>query len=228
MKRLPLKKTLGCIGVATALLSFISPVYGQASESEIKKFPMPPSKGYAVTKNFTRVGDYGYYLQPLSSSPGQTNTAKDYQYVRYTGVSGKRVTIYGAWGNTSIPDPYYDPIRGRWVDACEHAHSSYGVWGKYELLFIRRWVFLGGGGKSGKRDSRGRCVPVVDNRLKTIDPRYGWGKDVLTLDFRSNTTIKEVVIGALSNTHGWGSCTVPSGAFPACFEPSWIIAYTHP
>lgn len=220
-----MKKVLtGMVAVGVSL-SFISPAYGQASEAEMKTFRIPPTSGYAQTKNFSYVGDYGYYLLPSSSSPGTGSTATDYKYVRYTGVSGKKVWIYGTWGNTPIPAPVY--VNGELKDSCGHAHSSYGVWGKYEISILRGWQFLGGGGMSGKRDSAGRCVLSVDNPLKSIDSRYGWGKDFLNFDFTGNKAIyKEIVIGTLSNTHGWGSCNMTG--FKACHEPSWVIGYTLP
>lgn len=80
---------------------------------------------------------------------------------------------------------------------------------------------------SGQRNSAGKCVLKVDNPLKSTNSRYGWGKDFLNLDFTGNGAIfKEIVIGTLSDTHGWGSCNMPG--FKACHEPSWIIGYTLP
>lgn len=224
-----MKKVLGCMAIVGFSLSLISPAYGQASEAEMKSFPMPPASGYAQSKNFSYVGDYGYYLLPSASSPGANTKATDYTYVRYTGVSGKKVYLYGTWGNTPISDPVY--VNGQLRDNCGHAHSSYGVWGKYEIsiLFSRYsgWQFLGGGGMSGVRNSQGKCVMRVDNPLKSIDSRFAWGKDFLSFNFTGNGAIyKEIVIGTLSNTHGWGSCSMPG--FKACREPSWTIAYTLP
>jgi hypothetical protein len=66
----------------------------------------------------------------------------------------------------------------------------------------------------------------TDNDLKSIDARYGWGQDVLSLDFTGGTFFTELVVAAQSNTHGWGSCTVAPGTFKACREPSYIIGYT--
>lgn len=220
-----MKRVLGCMAIIGVSLSFISPAYGQASEAEMKSFPIPPASGYAQVKNFDYVGDYGYYLLPSSSSPGTEAKAKDYKYVRYTGVSGKKVYLYGTWGNTSIPAP------SGGADACGHAHSSYGVWGKYDFsvgfVHLKGWQFLGGGGMSGVRNPQGNCVMRVDNPLKSIDSRFGWGKDFLNFDFTGNKSIyKEIVIGTLSNTHGWGSCNM--AGFKACHEPSWTIGYTLP
>lgn len=221
-----MNRVLGYLATVSISLSFISPAYGQASETEMKSFPIPPASGYAQVKNFNYVGDYGYYLLPSSSSPDSGSKAKDYTYVRYTGVSGKKVWIYGTWGTTAIP------TATAGTDACGHTHSSYGVWGKYNLsvgpfIHISRWQFLGGGGMSGVRDSVGKCVVRVDNPLKSIDSRFGWGKDFLSFDFTGNGAIfKEIVIGTLSNTHGWGSCNMPG--FKACKEPSWTIGYTLP
>ncbi len=77
---------------------------------------------------------------PSIAVAGSGSGPADYRYVRYTGVAGKKVWIYGAWGSTLIPPP-----EGR-ADACGHAHASYGVWGRYEVPVwvlgnVSRWVF---------------------------------------------------------------------------------------
>jgi hypothetical protein len=198
----------------------------QASASEMAAFPMPPPSGFFTTKTFGYVGDYGYYTAPASSVPGTGAAASDYRYVRYRGVTGKRVFVYGAWGPTTIPAP------AGGGDSCAHAHASWGVWGRWQFSFpfygtISGWTFLGGGGMSGTRTSAGRCVLTPNNPLRSIDDRYGWGETFKSFDLRGQTFITELVVGALSNTHGWGSCTVPRG-FLACHEPSYIIGYTLP
>jgi hypothetical protein len=205
--------------------------FGQASEAEMQSFPMPPPSGYAAQKIFAYIGDYGYYTEPLSSVPGRTANASDYRYVRYSGIDGKKVYVYGAWGTTPIP-----PAQGG-ADACGHAHASYGVWGKYELRFFfgvsfSGWSFLGGGGMSGNRKANGQCVLDTNNPLSSIDPRYGWGETFQWFDFKPTCVggtcwrYTELVVGALSDTHGWGSCNVPPNTFKACFEPSYIIGFT--
>jgi hypothetical protein len=204
-----------------------------ASEAEMRTFPMPPPQGYAETKTFGYAGDYGYYLVPSSSSYGQGTGASDYYYVLYDGVAGKDVWIYGAWGVTPIPAP----SGGR--DACGHAHTSYGVWARDErrrwfgfpFLFVNLepWIFVGGGGMSGVRNAAGQCVLKTMNPLSALDPVFGWGNSALHLDLRGTPYITQLVLGVLSNTHGWGSCTPPPPlTFPACHEPSWAIAYTLP
>src|SRR3954451_11483418 len=144
----------------------------------MRTFPMPPPQGYAQTKAFAYGGDYGYYLLPPSSSWGTGSAAGDYNYVRYDGVAGKDVWIYGAWETTPVP-----PAAGS-VDACGHAHASYGVWARYEFLCLRGWVFVGGGGMSGVRNPAGQCVVSTTNPLSSIDPRFGWGSGVLHIDLQ--------------------------------------------
>jgi hypothetical protein len=186
---------------------------------------MPPPQGYAETKTFDYAGDYSHFLVPSSSSYGKGDDApSDYSYVSYDGVAGKDVWIYGAWGGPPIPAP------SGGTDACAHAHTSYGVWARYEYggWFPERWRFVGGGGMSGVRTA-GQCVLTTMNPLSSIDSRFGWGKPALHLDLRWRPYIKQLVLGVLSNTHGWGSCTPPPGqTFLACHEPSWAIAYTVP
>jgi hypothetical protein len=200
---------------------------GQASEAEMSAFPMPPPSGYHATKTFGYVGDYGYYTAP-SARPGATANPADYTYVRYLGVRGKKVYLYGAWGPSSIPPP----TGGG--DACGHTHASYGVWARWSLglpwLFrtFEGWYLAGGGGMSGQRDASGKCVHRTDNPLGAFDPRFGWGDDFEVFDLRGFTFVRELVLGALSNTHGWGTCTVPPATFPACVEPSYLIGYTLP
>jgi hypothetical protein len=54
------------------------------------------------------------------------------------------------------------------------------------------------------------------------------GKELVEVNCANTSACiwKEVVVGAASNTHGWGSCTPPAGEFKACIEPSYLIAYT--
>ncbi len=80
---------------------------------------------------------------------------------------------------------------------------------------------------SGVLNYQGNCVLSVDNPYKSIDSSFAWGKQYLNLRFTGSEAIyKEIVIGTLSNTHGWGSCNM--SGFKACKEPSWVIAYTLP
>jgi hypothetical protein len=225
-RHLNLGKILWTTTIAAASLILATPaiVKAQANEAEMKAFPMPPTKGYAVNKAFSYVGDYGYFLQPSSSIAGSSAKSTDYHYVRYTNVNKKNLWVYGTWGTTPIP-----PATAQ-GDACGHLHASYGVWAKIRykapLPVSTYWAFVGGGGMSGVRNGSGKCTPKVDNPLKPIDSRFGWGKEAINLNFKnlpSYIEVDEVVVGALANTHGWGSC----GAF-ACFEPAWIIGYTLP
>jgi hypothetical protein len=221
--------------VCALLFAATTTAFGQATESEMRAFPMPPVNGYAHEKAFAYVGDYGYYSVPSSSSLGGGVRPSDYQYVKYSNLSGKQVYIRGRWGTTPIPKPTFDPVRREWADACGHAHTSYGVWGRYEIKFLgatfRGWSFLGGGSMSGVRKgipgNWGPCVHKVDNPLKEIDMgRFGWGQEFLTFDFTGGTIFTELVLAVQSNTHGWGSCRTPTGVFQACLEPSWAIATT--
>ncbi len=124
----------------------------------MRTFPMPPPQGYAQTKTFGYAGDYGYYLVPSSSSYGQGADASDYYYVKYDGVAGKNVWIYGAWGVTPIPAATPDG------DVCGHAHTSYGVWARYQY---RRWFGFPLVRGFGPVDLRGR-------RRHERGPRRGW------------------------------------------------------
>jgi hypothetical protein len=207
-------KTLHSLAAACVVLILLSPTFsfGQASKTEMQSFPMPPPSGYVATKAFAYVGDYGYYTAPTSSVPGKTALAGDYKYVHYSGITGKKVYIYGAWGSTQIPPA--TPSG----DACFHAHASYGVWGAYTYILgpfsSSGWSFLGGGGMSGTRTASGQCILSPNNSLSSIDPRYGWGKSFQTFDLKTFggpfTMYTQFVVGVLSNTHGWGSCTVPA------------------
>ena len=191
---------------------------------------MPPVQRYAAQKLFAYTGDYGYYLFPYQSESSTGIGPGDYVYVRYTGISGKKVYVYGAWGTTPIPPPQRLP-DGRIGDSCYHAHNSYGVWAKYSIggidfgfVYIppiTGWLFLGGGGRSGTRGASGACILSTTNTLTSIDSRFGWGQEFLSFDFTGGTIYTELVVGVLSTTHGWGSC----GAF-ACHEPSYVIGYT--
>jgi len=220
-------RVIALASVAAVALLSARAASAQASAPEMSSFPMPPPSGYHATKTFAYVGDYGYYTAPAVASPGTSSNASDYRYVRYRGVSGKRVFVYGAWG-PSVPPP---PSGGG--DACPHTHASYGVWAYWELGITwfgpsTGWFRAGGGGMSGVRNAKGECEHRTDTSLADIDARFGWGREFESFDFRLYPFVKELVVGALSNTHGWGTCKVPRGGFPACHEPSYIIGYTLP
>lgn len=218
---------VGAVGAALATLAAPSDAHAQASQAEMAAFPMPPPSGYFAQKSFAYAGDYGYYTAPPSAVYGMNSNAGDYKYVRYTGVSGKRVFVYGAWGPSVPPDPPGE------ADACGHSHSSWGAWARWSLSIpgygtLGGWTMIGGGGMSGERNAQNKCVQKTDTDLASIDPRFGWGTTFKEFDLRNSTFYKEIVVGALSNTHGWGTCSVPANAFPACHEPSYIIGYTLP
>lgn len=226
MKRAGLARLAG-LALGAGLVLAPAFAHAQASQAEMQAFPMPPPTGLHAQKAFGYVGDYGYYTAPPSAVYGMEAKAKDYQYVRYTGVSGKRVFVYGAWGTT----PIAPPANGG--DNCGHAHASWGAWAKYRIVLplygtIQGWAMAGGGGMSGVRNAQNKCVFKTDGPLAGIDPRFGWGATFKELDWRNTTFYTELVVGALSNTHGWGTCAVPSGQFPACKEPSYVIGYTLP
>jgi hypothetical protein len=109
------KRMRGILLVGTGLLAMVGTSWGQTSESEMRDFPMPPAQGYAAEKVFTYTGDYGYYLFPSSSFPDGGSSPSDYEYVRYTGLSGKRVYVYGAWGDTPIPPRPAMPRDTLWM-----------------------------------------------------------------------------------------------------------------
>jgi hypothetical protein len=222
--------------------------WAQASETEMRSFPMPPVQGYKVEKTFMHPGDYGYYLSDYQAAPSQNSTPNlDYDFFRYAGVRGKNVYIYGAWGTIPIPPPTVDAAGRITADACAHSHLSYGVWARYMLElnvgFVRipigpLWFFLGGGGMSGVRATPSSpCVLAVNNSLAPLDSRFGWGASLLNWDSRGHiplppgfgppywraVDILELVLGVQANTHGWGSC----GTF-ACHMPAYSIAYTLP
>jgi hypothetical protein len=219
-----LRLTLFVIVAAATLLPARS-AWAQASQAEMENFPMPPLRGYHATKTFTRTGDSGYYTSPVFACVGGGALPSDYRYVRYRGVSNRRVFLYGAWGTTSIP-----PASGG-GDACFHSHVSYGVWAHVELAIpwfgeSTTWWLAGGGGMSGVRDSAGRCVMRTENAHVAFDGRFGWGDEFEEFDLRPYSFVKELVLGVQSNTHGWGTCD--ADGFPACREPSYLIGYTLP
>lgn len=217
-------RTLVLLAIAAALLS-ARVASGQASQAEMKNFPMPPIRGYHATKTFTFTGDSGYYTSPVFACTGGGASSFDYRYVRYRGVSNRRVILYGAWGTTAIP-----PASNS-GDACFHSHVSYGVWAHVELAIpwvgeSTTWFLAGGGGMSGVRDKDGRCVMRTENLHVSVDERFGWGDEFEELDLRPFSFVKELVLGVQANTHGWGTCN--ADGFVACREPAYLIGYTLP
>ena len=246
----------GLVLVATVTLLIAETAWGQSSEAEMQSFPMPPVQGYKAVKTFTYPGDYGYFLSdnlatPTPSFSQGTSADQDYDYFRYTGIVGKNVYLYGAWGTIPIAPPTVNSA-GQTADACAHAHLSYGVWGKYMLDYFVTvlggwripipigpvWIFLGGGGMSGVRASPSSpCVLTVNDPLSSLDSRFAWGASFLNWDTRGQiplppafsstfwraTDLSELVLGVQANTHGWGPC----GSF-ACHMPAYSIAFTLP
>jgi hypothetical protein len=213
-------------------------------------FPMPPAAANVKgTKFFSYPGDY-YYPSPFPASGLFIGTgaigANHYSYIRYTGVLGKKFYFWPVYASIPIPPP---TIRNGEIkaDPCGHIHLSYGIWAKKKngFSFGSWWPFggggssyhyelIGGGGASGVRaaGTNGRCELKVDNPLKNIDKRFGWGSDYFEIDLKGwwnsfFNPIEEIIAGALINTHGWGSCTEsPIGSFKVCSEPVRMNAWT--
>ena len=85
-----LVRCLLLIGVGFLIMAGTS--WSQASESEMRAFPMPPVEGYVAQKTFAYTGDYGYYTFPRQAESSTGIGPEDYVYVRYTGISGKKST----------------------------------------------------------------------------------------------------------------------------------------
>jgi hypothetical protein len=224
---------------AAAALLFMLPTttcWAQASEAEMRAFPMPPP-GIAAVSTWATEPYYGYFTAPSTSlsTPG-AGGAGDYSYVLYTGngLHGTTGVFWGDWGTTPVPPP------SSGGDNCGHSHVSYGVWGyvqrQIDILWIHNvtyeWTFLGGGGLSGTRDASGRCVHnTTVGAGWSPDGRFGWGQSAMAFDLHQplhpvwyETDIYlHIVVGVLNATHGWGSC----GAF-ACIEPGYILGYAVP
>jgi hypothetical protein len=186
----------------------------------MENFPMPPLRGYHATKTFTHTGDYGYYTSPVFACVGGGASSTDYRYVRYLGVSNRRLVLYGAWGTTAIPG-----------DACFHAHASYGVWAnvEFDIPWVGEsdgWFLAGGGSMSGVLNSAGKCEFRVENAHVSFDERFGWGDEFEEFDFRTFSFVKALVLGVQANTHGWGTCM--GDGFLACREPAYLIGYVLP
>jgi hypothetical protein len=84
----------------------------------------------------------------------------------------------------------------------------------------------GSPGLIGQRDSANRCVFKVDNGLARVDPRFGWGQEYAILDLRGRSDVTDVVVGVLANTHGWGTCELPTPtSFLGCRQAAWAQAW---
>src|SRR5690348_4808597 len=96
---------------AAGILLMAATSSAQATQAEMRAFPMPPTQGFKANKVFTFAGDWGYFLsgsQPVptpSFVQNSSNLAQDYDYFHYSGIAGKNVYIYGAWGTVPIPAP---------------------------------------------------------------------------------------------------------------------------
>src|SRR4026207_2513015 len=84
------------------------------------------------------------------------------------------------------------------------AGSQCGGWFGFPFWFVSldRWIFVGGGGMSGVRNTAGQCVLTTMNPLSSFSPQFGWGNSALHLDLRGTPYITQLVLGVLSYTHG--------------------------
>jgi hypothetical protein len=205
--------------------------WAQATEAEMRAFPMPPQD--RVISAWNQEPYYGYFLRPTASrrQVGDTS-ATDYSYVLYAGpgLRGTTAVFWGTWGTTPIPPP--DPSG---FDVCGHRHVSYGVWALVQVSIknpftgnrtYNEFKFVGGGGLTGARNATGRCVFRTDV-LADVDPRYSWGQQAVVIDLRGPSygvfrteTYLYFVVGVLNVSHALGTC----GAF-ACIEPGFINGY---
>jgi hypothetical protein len=218
-------RTVALAIVAVSALLATRAASGQATKTEMEHFPMPPERGYHATKTFTGTGDSGYYTSPVFACVGGGASPNDYRYVRYSGVSNRRVVLYGAWGTTDVP-----PAEGG-GDACFHSHVSYGVWAnvEFDVPWVEEsndWFLAGGGSMSGVRNSAGKCEFRTENAHVSFDDRFGWGDEFEEFDFRTFGFVKALVLGVQANTHGWGTCM--ADGFLACREPAYLIGYVLP
>jgi hypothetical protein len=212
------------------LLALVSPrpAWAQATPAEMALFPIPPAKGYKLTKDFQFVGDsVGHLATNYAVFPTDTGPAT-YAYYRMTDLAGKNISIWPRV-ETPIPPPKVLP-DGRIADACSHTHLSYGIWVRYDLVFAGSRLtgvpFVGGGGMSGVRHPQGQCELKVQNDLVQISPAFGWGNDFATFNVLPHQTfMKELIVAASVPTHGWGTCP-PSSGFTACFEPVRMNVWT--
>src|SRR5882724_6430874 len=94
-----MEKLIRCLLlIGIGFLVMASTSWSQASEAEMRAFPMPPAQGYARQKHLAFRGDYGNYLWPYLSYPNlNIDPPADYVYVRYTGISEKR-SMWRAYG----------------------------------------------------------------------------------------------------------------------------------
>lgn len=216
---------------AGAILALSLSAHAQVNQTELQAMKMWPSQPvtWLASKIFNYTGDYGYYYDnsPMASDWGAPNDWWKWRFVYYTGLTGKRVIAYGTWGYPTIPPPVVRP-DGRIGDNCGHAHVSYGVWlqygyysgGQYYTGFAGPW----GGSKSGIRVNANYCRHSVDNPLKNIDPRYGWGQDQVDFQIPKTGNIwVGMVVGASAVSHGGFGCPTHG-----CVNQPYIVSYTLP
>ena len=234
------------VAMVTALLLITDAAQAQPTEAELRAFPVPPAKGWDAVSvmNGQTTQWYGYLVRPTKSHPtGDSTQPQEFSWVLYAGDgirNGKTGVFWGDWGTYAVPPPGPpDPMTGEIPDGCFHTHVTYGVWGRQRTTQAQilpwgttvsvRWVYLGGGGKSGVRTADGQCAHSVDNSLKQFGAEFGWGVDMLTVDLKPFctwfrcVTYDFIALAVLNASHGVGDC----GAF-ACTEPGWELGYTVP
>lgn len=207
--------------------------WAQASESEVRNNDIQ-SVSFAYSKSWgsDSLTDRLPYLQEGSNylyaiipenpvpTPNNVDPVKNFKFIRLDNVQGKKIYISPTW-----PDKTAGAIpQSATGDGCAHTHLSFGVW--YRVPNISsKWYYYGGGAMSGVRQSdTGRCIFLVDNPLKSIDARYGWGKEVVEANFTNVPQRIDLAVGGYANTHGWGNCV--TAGFKACNERLYMLTYS--
>lgn len=230
--------------VTTALLAAVTVGtqvgVGVVTPTELDAFPMPPSQGFGLNRDFGFVGDYSYVKARGYATSGSRG-ANSFVFHRYGGLAGKSINIWPRFATQIPPAPFGNG------DACFHAHLAYGVWteklvwrrdgggdadggrigfrGPGPLVATTEFKRVGGGSMSGVRTPQGTCELRTQNSLVALDPSFGWGSDFTSFNVPLRSNITAVIVGATAPTHGWGTCVQ---GYPFCFEPIWMNIWTLP
>jgi hypothetical protein len=203
-------------GVAIAAIGAVVmlPAIAQAqvTETQMRSFPMPPTRGYVNIKEGT--GDFSR-TPPRPAYISVSSMAENFEYVRYTDIQGKNFLTFFGYHVVYRPS-------GLERDLCSGTTFTTGTWIKYRQVGLTGpssiiWRFIKGHSGNGVRnaDTHQQC-----------GMEGGWStKPSLSspFDFRAPVPLfgwvaEEVVIGNLQLSRNGGGC-----GHPSCYMPSRYI-----
>jgi hypothetical protein len=221
-------RTLSLLGCLTAA------AFGQATREQVATmamWPTVPVKWLGST-DFSRI-NYGYYLDGSANfgySDGNFTDWSKWRFAIYTGLTGKDIYYWGAWGYPTPGPPVRRP-DGRLASACEHTHLTWSSWFFFDYysggVRYSGWTRGAGGGLSGVRVNDYTCTMSLKNSHNNgglIENAFGWGNSSGSIRMpKVGNPFTIMIVGASALSHGALGCSSQG-----CVNNPRINAYAIP